>query len=261
MPTSYRFTGQREDTTGLYFYNARYYDPVVGRFAQADTILPNAGNPQDLNRYSYARNSPVCYNDPSGHVAWWVTAGIGLAFDVAADAVIAKVTGEKFDLASSVATNVVMNVATAGLGGKLTKMGKLTKVVQQGLKHGDDAAEVAAKVGGEIVEEATERIGKEATEKATQIHHLLTNKSSQWTRPMQQIASKYGLDLGGDWNKVAMPHSGRHANAYHEWALTTLQRIDEQADGNVDDFLRLFDEQIKNTVVNSPDMVGKDWWK
>ncbi len=67
-PTSFRFTGQREDDTiGLYFYNARYYDPLLGRFIQADTIVPNPGNPQDLNRYSYVRNNPLRFTDPSGH--------------------------------------------------------------------------------------------------------------------------------------------------------------------------------------------------
>jgi len=69
-PTSYRFTGQREDTTiGLYFYNARYYDPALGRFISADTIVPSPGDPQSLNRYSYVLNSPLNYRDPSGHAA------------------------------------------------------------------------------------------------------------------------------------------------------------------------------------------------
>jgi len=41
-PTTYRFTGQREEATiGLYFYNARWYDPALGRFAQPDTIVPD----------------------------------------------------------------------------------------------------------------------------------------------------------------------------------------------------------------------------
>jgi RHS repeat-associated protein len=67
--TPYRFTGQREESTiGLYFYNARWYDPLLGRFTQADTIVPEPGNPQALNRYSYVLNSPVRYTDPSGHM-------------------------------------------------------------------------------------------------------------------------------------------------------------------------------------------------
>jgi RHS repeat-associated protein len=67
-PTSYRFTGQREDATiGLYFYNARYYDASLGRFVQADSIVPSPGNPQSLNRYSYVLNSPLRFVDPSGY--------------------------------------------------------------------------------------------------------------------------------------------------------------------------------------------------
>jgi RHS repeat-associated protein len=65
---AWRFTGQREDATiGLYFYNARYYDPKLGRFIQADTIVPDPGNPQLLNRYSYVGNRPVNFIDPSGY--------------------------------------------------------------------------------------------------------------------------------------------------------------------------------------------------
>jgi RHS repeat-associated protein len=68
LPTDITFTGQRRDvSTGLMFYNARYYDPVVGRFVSADTIVPDAANPQSFNRFSYVRNNPLKYIDPSGH--------------------------------------------------------------------------------------------------------------------------------------------------------------------------------------------------
>jgi len=44
---SYRFTGQREEATiALYFYNARWYDPALGRFAQPDVLVQaDAKNP------------------------------------------------------------------------------------------------------------------------------------------------------------------------------------------------------------------------
>ncbi len=51
---------------GLYFYNARYYDPALGRFISADTIVPQPGNPQSLNRYSYADNNALRFTDPTG---------------------------------------------------------------------------------------------------------------------------------------------------------------------------------------------------
>jgi RHS repeat-associated protein len=72
-PTSYGFTGQRADQTGFMYYVAPYYDPAVGRWTQADTIVPGAGDPQNLNRYTYASNRPVNRLDPSGHddEPWW----------------------------------------------------------------------------------------------------------------------------------------------------------------------------------------------
>ncbi len=67
-PSPFKFTGQRLDaSTGLYFYHARYYDPQLGRFIQADPVVPSPGDPQALNRYSYVRNNPLKYTDPSGH--------------------------------------------------------------------------------------------------------------------------------------------------------------------------------------------------
>jgi len=68
LPTDRRYTGQRwEAGLGLYDYGARYYDPLLGRFVSADTVVPQPGNPQDLNRYAYVRNNPLAYVDPSGH--------------------------------------------------------------------------------------------------------------------------------------------------------------------------------------------------
>ena len=40
----------------------------MGRFLQADTIVPGAGNPQALNRYSYVLGNPLRYIDPSGRI-------------------------------------------------------------------------------------------------------------------------------------------------------------------------------------------------
>jgi RHS repeat-associated protein len=69
LPTDYTFTGQKnDDSTGLMFYGARYYDVTLGRFTQPDTMVPSPLNPQAFNRYSYGYNNPVRYLDPTGHI-------------------------------------------------------------------------------------------------------------------------------------------------------------------------------------------------
>ncbi len=93
IDTEQRFTGQRiEQTfdmedTGLYYYNARYYDSLIGRFISADTIVPDPANPQSLNRYTYVLNNPLKYTDPSGHAGFLATvvggAAVGALFGFA----------------------------------------------------------------------------------------------------------------------------------------------------------------------------------
>ncbi len=85
------YTGQRppkngglEAEVGLYFHSARWrgaaqqrsvpgakrrgFDPILGRFAQADTIIPQPGNPLAWDRYAYTYNNPINFSDPSGHM-------------------------------------------------------------------------------------------------------------------------------------------------------------------------------------------------
>ena len=63
MGTNKGFTGQYADATGLDYYNARYYDPVVGRFLSADTVQ---GNMQGMDPYDYVGGNPETLNDPTG---------------------------------------------------------------------------------------------------------------------------------------------------------------------------------------------------
>jgi RHS repeat-associated protein len=68
LPTDYRFTGQRADSyIKLYQMGARWYDGDLGRWISPDTIVPQPGNPQSLNRYSYVLGNPLKYVDPTGH--------------------------------------------------------------------------------------------------------------------------------------------------------------------------------------------------
>lgn len=62
------YTGhEHDDEIGLINMNAREYDPILGRFVTADSIVPSAVDSQGFNRYAYVRNNPLSYTDPSGH--------------------------------------------------------------------------------------------------------------------------------------------------------------------------------------------------
>lgn len=59
----FRFNGQQYDPiTQQYYLRVRYYNPVIARFTQEDTYRGDG-----LNLYTYCRNNPVSYVDPSGH--------------------------------------------------------------------------------------------------------------------------------------------------------------------------------------------------
>ena len=68
----FRYRGYYYDTElGLYYLNARYYDPNTGRFISADDVsyLGADGKFTSYNLYTYCGNNPIMYADPSGHVA------------------------------------------------------------------------------------------------------------------------------------------------------------------------------------------------
>jgi RHS repeat-associated protein len=65
-----KFTGKDlDEDTGLYYYNARWYDVEIGRFTSVDTYKGELENPQTLNLYIYTTNNPLIYVDPDGRDA------------------------------------------------------------------------------------------------------------------------------------------------------------------------------------------------
>ena len=70
--TPFQYTGQENDGTGLYYYRARYYNPVWGRFISSDPIGFGGG----MNTYAYVGGDPVNFTDPTGKASW-ITVLIG----------------------------------------------------------------------------------------------------------------------------------------------------------------------------------------
>ncbi|MFA4831308.1 MAG: RHS repeat-associated core domain-containing protein [Patescibacteria group bacterium] len=65
--TDYLFTGQEYDIeSSLYYYNARYYNPRLGRFISRDAFMGRDGDLLSRNRYIYVKNNPLNFIDPNG---------------------------------------------------------------------------------------------------------------------------------------------------------------------------------------------------
>ncbi len=62
---------ERDNETGLDFFEARYHSSVQGRFTSPDPLLASGqpALPQSWNRYTYCVNNPLINIDPSG--LWW----------------------------------------------------------------------------------------------------------------------------------------------------------------------------------------------
>ncbi|MBI2670558.1 RHS repeat-associated core domain-containing protein, partial [Candidatus Woesearchaeota archaeon] len=59
-----KFTGKERDSSGYDYFGARYYDSSLGRFISVDPIF----NPTESS-YSYAKNNPIKFVDPTGNQA------------------------------------------------------------------------------------------------------------------------------------------------------------------------------------------------
>jgi len=85
------YTGHVYDNDmSLTYMQARYYDPVIGRFYSNDPVGFTASNPMSFNRYLYVNNNPYKYTDPDGE---FLQAIIGAAIGAVAEIAAQKIGG------------------------------------------------------------------------------------------------------------------------------------------------------------------------
>ena|GEM_PF-6641331 len=65
-----------DDTVGMYYLNARWYDPVILRFTGRDPVDGDQIDPLTLHVYLYCLNNPVNSIDPTGEIALNIASGL-----------------------------------------------------------------------------------------------------------------------------------------------------------------------------------------
>lgn len=86
----------RHFRTVFIYMQARYYDPVIGRFYSNDPVGYTPQNPvMSFNRYMYVNNNPYKYNDPNGE---FLNFAVKFVADVALNVAVQVATGQDVDL-------------------------------------------------------------------------------------------------------------------------------------------------------------------
>ncbi|SFR54621.1 RHS repeat-associated core domain-containing protein [Pseudidiomarina maritima] len=107
------YTGHLEDDDlELTYMQARYYDPLIGRFYSNDPVGWTPKNPvMSFNRYLYVNNNPYKYTDPDGEFLWGAIIGAGIELGAQLG------TGQNVDW-SDVAIAGAVGAVTGGFAGR-----------------------------------------------------------------------------------------------------------------------------------------------
>ena len=116
VPNPWGFAGGYLDTTGLYHFGDRYYDPSVGRWTQQDPVAGSITNPSTLNLYAYVSGDPVNQKDAGGTCnGWGILGGIDLLLE-AGGAILLGATVAIIGAPTIVAIPLGVIIAIAGGG-------------------------------------------------------------------------------------------------------------------------------------------------
>ena len=207
------YTGHKFDTDlGLSYMQARYYDPVIGRFYSNDLVGYTAANPvMSFNRYMYVNNNPYKYTDPDGEFL------AGLLIGIAIEVAIQAYTGELGLNASSlgkIAASGAAGLVGAGIASgamKLASVAKLGKTAQVATNLGADASAsvagslitggtitaggiaadvVGGKIGGAIVGAAAKKLPASASNITSQMKPAGSPNSRIGNRQLRRQANK-----------------------------------------------------------------------
>jgi RHS repeat-associated protein len=151
------------DSVSLVHMNGRVYDPYLGRFTSADTVIQNLVATESVNPYAYAWNDPLKYVDPSGHSLLGDI--IGVAAAIAAIYFLPELAPALFPSETAISTLAVAGFV-GGFVGAYVSTGSLSASLTAGLIAGVTAT-AFAELGGYVAQ---------------------MQAGSEWTKPFAVLA-------------------------------------------------------------------------
>jgi RHS repeat-associated protein len=223
----YRHTGkERDEESGLYYHGARYRAPWLCRWTSCDP----AGLGDDVNLYTFVRNNPVFFTDPTGRWSWGKTLGIAAAVVVGVSvtaltggALAPVVAGVIAGMAAGAAgemveacvdhrpvtlKNVLVSAAIGGLaGGLFAGAGSFLANTQIGQRI---AAGMASSAVGQAVSRAMYRLATSPS-RAAGATRAVAGAVRQGTEALEKLGEAGARRLGGSFAANAEAQAERRA--------------------------------------------------
>jgi RHS repeat-associated protein len=236
------FTGHERDDNGvgttddLDYMHARYYSPLNGRFLSFD---PGASArlmmPQSWNKYSYARNSPVRYQDPDGEDARDVINGIGnsLSSNITLGGVPRGDGNADFRLGQRIGdgASVVLGFFEALIGGTAALGGGVAEVASGGTLS---LVALPTTAGGVLLAGHGLAVVNQASQSHSQESRAEEGRSGSGRgakqrekKQLDDIAQEFGLDRRGFGDFVEEEKFGRNLPPDHQFRFDELREIAE----------------------------------
>lgn len=221
IDVAYKYTGKELDTsTNLYYYDARYYDPTLARFLTADTTEPSLAQPQDLNHFSYVRNNPFKYVDPSGNTPLLVAPVVSGTYGAIAGGTSGFIGGYQQGMTQAIVGGIGGAIAGAATGALLQPW----LAANAGTAGGVTAIALSAagsQLFSQVVVNGWQAIGNGASPNSATFNNIL-NADINWSSILLSGVAGPGIFTAGQVGFQIGAKSSVHTGLAAEAAVTGL---------------------------------------